>query len=93
MSSRHTIMYRREFLNSDDHGGTAFLEASVSKSDKSYVSAHFKIADCNRIVDLDFDVWNASDARERLQKLKRMRTAFTAFEKALKAEINSAYDL
>ena len=46
--------YRRVFLNSQDDGGTAFIEAAVQAVDDDAFLAELKIADCNRIVTLDF---------------------------------------
>lgn len=76
--------YKRQFLNLEEHGGTAFFEASVSElKNGGYIDARFKVADCSRIVDLDFDVYT-DDGHENVRaKLRRFTSAVRAFEKAL----------
>ncbi len=46
--------YTRKFLNAKE--GTAFVEAKISRSsDGSWVDASVKLADCHRMITLDFD--------------------------------------
>lgn len=92
---RDKVYYKREFLNTAENTGTAFIEAYIEgggrKRDGSQesVNAGIKIGDCNRIIDLDFGVYfGAEDSgevkRNVLQKIRRLRLAFATFETALK---------
>lgn len=78
----------RTFLNNEEHGGTAFIEAAVpfaeehgSQGDKHF-DAHLKIGDCNRVIELDFSVWGKDQVDEYRQKISRLRRTIVAFEKA-----------
>jgi hypothetical protein len=82
---------RRQFLNTEEDGGAAYIKASVNEAETTgsgkgkYFDAEFCIADCGRVVTLDFSVYGSdgggtANARQKIAKLRR---AVVAFEKAL----------
>lgn len=83
--------YKRQFLNTEENGGSAHVEASVyeaeSGSSHSNLSASFNISDCNRIIELDFSVYDADSAENVRVKMRRLRLALGQFEKALEEQI------
>lgn len=85
-------LYTRLFLNSEDHGGTAFIEAIIpnveTHGDSKHVDAELKIADCSRVVSLDFSVWGKDQVDDARQKIARIRRAVVAFEKVLCAQLD-----
>lgn len=86
-----SCLYRRLFLNKDN--GTAFIEASVetysnSRTQRDGISADLKLADCNRIVRLDFDLDSNATAKSRalvVQKAMRLRNTVLEFTDQLLA--------
>ncbi len=82
--------YVRKFLNKKE--GTAFVELRANpafKAEWAEYDAHVKIADCNRIVTLNFDVcltnYNhtnvkdlKADARDKLEKAKILLNCFSS---------------
>lgn len=84
------VFHRRQFLNAESEGGTAFVEADVQASD-DYVEATFKVADCNRIVELIFygNNGNPNSTSNARQKIVKLRRAVVAFEKSLIAELDT----
>lgn len=86
--SKH-LFYARKFLNNEDHGGNAFIEAYVNeietttRSSTQSVDASFTIADCNRIVSLDFSAYGLEDVNALREKVSRLRRVIVAFEKVL----------
>lgn len=85
--STDNLLYRRQFLNSEEHGGTAFVEAQVyatkHRQDRGDFSASLKIADCSRMVTLDFDVYGDDCAENVRQKLQRFGRGWRAFEQSV----------
>lgn len=86
------VFYERQFLNSEEHGGTAFVEATIRAgrhSDSSgWIDANFSVADCSRVVDLDFDVYGDSDENVR-QKLNRLEQSVRQFKAAMLAALEN----
>lgn len=96
MAKTDYAMYQRSFLNTEEHGGTAFVEAIVpyasaygSKGEKS-VDASLKIADCNRHIEIDFSVYTKEQGDNARQKIARLRRAVVAFEAALLVQLKEA---
>ena len=83
--------YRRTFLNLPRQHAGAYVIASVEREDpddreaEPYVEATLTIADCNRVVDLDFDSGCSSRANA-LHKARLLRDVVTEFTAALEAE-------
>lgn len=84
--------YKRTFLNSDESGGIALIEATVDEVSKEYGSfeAVLKIGDCSRVVDLQFGVWSVADAENSRLKLRRLESTIRAFTAAVNAQIDIA---
>lgn len=91
--STDNLLYRRQFLNSEEHGGTAFVEATVyvstHRATRGEFSASLKVADCSRMVTLDFDVYGDSDADNVRQKLQRFGRSWRAFEQAVLEQLDA----
>ena len=92
MSKR--AFYVRQFLNTEEDGGTAFIEFEVREVEHydkaSSVDVTFKVADCNRIVNLDFGVYvsDGDDVEHKRVKLRRLVRAVNGFAKALNAALD-----
>jgi hypothetical protein len=85
--------YRRQFLNNEEHGGIAFVEASISNPSTSehnpgHFDATFRVADCSRMVDLDFGCWDKDDVPRLRQKIALLRRTIVAFEAVLLTQLN-----
>jgi len=78
--------YRRQFLNSEEHGGGAFVEASISEVRERHLDATFTIADCSRVIDLDFGCYNTG-AENALLKVRRLLSVLKGFERALQEQL------
>ena len=81
--------YKRQFLNTEENGGMASVEADVGEcSTGSYVTvdASLKISDCNRVVELDCNLYDLDSVENVLLKIRRLRSTIQQFEKALEAE-------
>ena len=93
MSINH--FYRRRFLNQRGHHAGAYLLASCgldvfrrSGSEPSYsVDAELTVADCGRIVTLDFSAHSEASARNALHKSRQLRDALVDFTAALEATV------
>lgn len=82
------LLYIRKFLNTEEEGGAAYVEATVGELEASskgdlHMSAQLSISDCNRVITLDFDVWGKERVPELRAKIGRLRQAVVAFEKVL----------
>ena len=80
--------YVRQFLNTEEQGGTAFIEVTVGEVDtthsgEKFVDADITIADCSRKVTLDFSVYDKEALENNLTKLRRLRLAIQRFERSL----------
>ena len=79
--------YRRDWLNKKK--GTAFIESTSAtyfpkkKNVPGHVSASLTIADCSRLINLDFDAFDKEDVDERVAKLDMIRTHLDALRDAL----------
>ncbi len=81
---------RRTWLN-DPKSETAFISGYVEEaSEGGYVTATLKIADCDRVVTLDFDSSGDTDRGAVRHKLRRFRQHMAAFTKAVEAEMDAA---
>lgn len=69
----------------------AAIEAEVSSEDRTWISADFNITDCNRKVAIDFYVHDKEDAERKREKIRKLRLAIVAFEKAFIAELDAKY--
>lgn len=90
MSER--VFYRRQFLNNEEEGGTAFIEAEISEiypGEYGHLCADFVVADCNRVVELDFGASRTAESiTNTRQKIKKFRCAVVAFEAALIVQLD-----
>lgn len=86
---RERNYYKRQFLNSEENGGTAFVEARVSEPEHRTFDAELKIADCSRIVSIDCDVYSDESAENVRLKVRRLAQAAAAFEKAVLAALDA----
>jgi hypothetical protein len=89
--------YRRTFLNLRGHHAGAYALADI-KVEPGYdrdertkrVSATLSIADCGRVVTLEFDVDSPSDARNSLHKARLLRDVVNHFTDALERAVQKA---
>lgn len=72
------IYYYRDFLNPVGHGN-AFIEAEVAGRDEylahhaGHARAELTIADCNRIITLDFSTWGDDGTAKMREKIIKFR--------------------
>jgi hypothetical protein len=83
--------YVRRFLNRRGHQAGAYLLASVrdtSRERGSYVEpdVEFDLADCNRVVSLDFPLYTERERRNSLAKVALLADVVARFRDALEAE-------
>jgi hypothetical protein len=83
--------YVRRFLNRRGHYAGAYVLASVrdtSRERGSYVEpdVEFTLADCNRVVSLDFPLSSESSRRNSLAKAAVLADVTARFKEALEAE-------
>ena len=89
MAKKDCVYYHREFLNPEDYGGSALIEALVNKvrgDDLHSLDAEIKLGDCHRIVTLDFGIYAEGDRERVLEKVATLRHVLVEFEEALRAE-------
>lgn len=83
--------YTREFLNSKHHGSSAHMilavEDTTDKEETKWSDIEFTIADCSRIVSLEFDISSKEARQNSLYKLVRLKTAVDRFSAALREEM------
>ena len=86
--------YRRCFLNRRGQHGGAFvladlhLEKYVADDQPLHdVAAFVTIADCSRVVSLDFDVHTVVDAQNALHKARVLRRVINEFVDALERAV------
>jgi len=88
------VFYSRKFINPRSKCGMAAIEANVSiqESDDSIsVASHLTIADCNRRISLEFDVYdyglnlrqNTTYLRERRSKARLLQKTIEGYFAAL----------
>jgi hypothetical protein len=87
--------YRRRFLNRRGHHAGAYVIAAVNVEPSPHdatgggpVSAYVTIADCGRVATLDFDVTDATSARNALHKARLLRDIIDGFVVALEAAVS-----
>jgi len=90
MSTRR--MYRRRFLNRPGHHAGAYAIAEVNvyagrKKGNPYVSASLAIADCSRVVELDFYADDDASAANALHKARLLREIVMDFADAYERAI------
>jgi hypothetical protein len=81
--------HKRTFLNPISTGYTSFIDAlvetSFNGSDK-LINCLLTIADCRRVIRLEFLLSNKEDRRRSLRKIDLLIKVLTAFRDALKRE-------
>jgi hypothetical protein len=93
--------YRRRFLNRRGYHVGAYVIADCQvdvfrRRDpraEHFVDADVTIADCSRIVTLDFDVSDETDARNALHKARLLRDVMVEFTAALEAAVDDWREL
>ena len=80
--------YRRRFLNRRGYHAGAYVLADISlarSSDRQrvWLNADLTVADCGRIVTLDFDITGHRDVANALHKARLLRDVIVAFTDAL----------
>lgn len=93
-----TVYSKRQFLNTEEDGGVAFIRASVGEAtvnNDGYVSfdAELGLSDCNRQISLDFSVYGQQDSiadevANLRTKLRRLRSTFAAFDRAVTEQLD-----
>jgi hypothetical protein len=90
------LFYRRKFIN--PHGdGAAYLLGKIERrvhsgtNERYDYDAYLKIADCNRVIDLEFDVYGdlteaTRSLAARVNKVNVLIDALTAFRDVLDQE-------
>jgi hypothetical protein len=89
--------YRRTFLNLRGHHAGAYALADITiepgfdpDEQAKRVSAGLSIADCGRVVSLEFDVDSVADARNALHKARLLRDVVNQFTDALERAVQAA---
>lgn len=81
------VFYQRKFLNTEEQGGTAFVEGTIETGSDS-INADFKVGDCNRVVEFQFGVYGDEDSTNVRQKVRAFRRAVVAFEATMLAQLD-----
>jgi len=84
---------KRAFLNSITTGHTSYIVAEVeSSADGAYRFGNYllTIADCKRIIRLEFPIGSRRARRESLAKINLLHNTITSFRDALIKEIELA---
>lgn len=88
MSTRR--FYRRRFLNKRGHHAGAYVIATVDVEhythkgkERRAVDAYIDLADCGRVIALDFDVNSKPRARNAIYKAQLLRDVLDGFIDAL----------
>ncbi len=85
------VLYRkRMFLNPDKYSN-AFINASVERlvgirGKTSYLGGDVCISDCNRMISLDIDGWNAKAKKNTLKKLDNLIDVLSEVRDVVDAE-------
>lgn len=92
------LMYRRRFLNRRRQHSGAHVIATIevvqnTKKGRSYVDGSLRLADCYRVVELDFSVNDPADAKNALHKAKLLRDLLDDFTGTLENAIEQWEDL
>ncbi len=82
------LMYRRQFLNRRGQHSGAHAIAIVEvvhnpKKDRTHVEGSLRLADCYRVIELDFRVFDLADAKNSLHKAKLLRELIGDFSDKL----------
>jgi hypothetical protein len=90
-------MYRRRFLNRPGHHAGAYAIAEVRvyagrKKRHGHVSASLAIADCSRVVDLDFYASDEASAANAVYKARLLRDIVVDFTNAYERAIDEWRD-
>lgn len=90
--------YRRTFLNKRGHHAGAYVIAEGivepgfhTDDGKLEVSAALTVADCSRIVTLDFDAHDSASARNALHKARLLKVVVDGFVDALERAVDDAH--
>lgn len=76
-----SVVRYREFLNTVEHGGIAYVTWAVGYKRNS-VQASFSVRDCNNEAVLDFYVAGKKSPKNELAKLEILKDAVAQFETA-----------
>lgn len=81
MRSKKPRLYVRKFINRPGHHTVASVLAAVGKGETTFI-----LADCNRMVSLDFDSYTKTARKNSLYKAQALIDVLTEFKAALEAE-------
>lgn len=88
------LLYRRRFLNRPRHHTGAHVIARVDlvqyKKGAPYVDGSLRLADCYRVIELDFEIRTKTDAKNALHKAKLLRNLLEEFTEALEDAIEQS---
>jgi hypothetical protein len=73
----------RKWLNPGRLGGTAFIATELEPRKGGWCWSEIKIADCNRVVSLDFGFDNDEEFKDRIAKLDLLINDMTEFKAKL----------
>lgn len=85
MAQKNIVQFR-EFLNTLEDGGSAFVKFTVDYK-RNGVNAYFTLKDCSSQATLEFYVSGKKDTTNVRTKLKILKTAVTEFEQAYLAAL------
>lgn len=72
--------YKREWLNKPGHFSSAHVLASVDDSATRHTEVQLHIGDCDRKLHLSLPLYDATDRRNTLFKLRRLIEVLTELE-------------
>jgi hypothetical protein len=81
LRSKKPRLYIRKFINKPGHHTVASVLLSVDKGSTTFI-----IADCNRMINLDFDSYTKVARKNSLYKAQALIDALTQFKAAMEAE-------
>jgi hypothetical protein len=76
-------LYVRSFLNRPGFNRGAYILVTIPDDLDRYSTPEFTIADCSRVVSLDFDVSSRSARKNSLRKADMLVDAVTRFRESL----------
>lgn len=88
-----TRFYRRRFLNRRGHHAGAYIYANLAiearrrEGARDVIDAELTIADCSRVMTLDFAVYDRAGARNAVYKARLLRQVVNDFTDALEAAV------
>lgn len=90
METRKVLFHCREWLNKPGFHGNAYVSAEVAVDEReSYyeLDINLSLADCSRMISLDFGMYRAEDELNALYKLDLLTNTFLEMRRLVRREL------